>query len=242
MAKGIDILLDKELLSRGFEHYHKLDLDTASWLVFGASGSGKSVLVKSIVGRIGLHIPTAKAMVCDGKADDYTFLRGIEGARHYEFLDTATGLSAFYSKFERRLSGEDESRDLRLLVIEEWGSFLRAVEEIDKKAAKTATAQLFWLTSQGRSYNVHVLLSVQRPDATLLSGFRENFTTVIGLGRISTEAAKMVGFSDFDNFEKNGGGQGVGYLLSDTGFFRVQVPRIKDFDKLHKAITAAVTR
>lgn len=125
--ESIDLAYDKEMLDMGIKTYVPLKLNTASWLVFGASGSGKSVLVKSLIARISLHISDAKVTVCDGKADDYTFLRDIPNARHYEYLDIAEGLTEFYSEFESRLKG-DETRTFRLIVIEEWSSYLRTME------------------------------------------------------------------------------------------------------------------
>lgn len=238
----IEILLDKTLLDQGFEYYHKLHLNTASWLVFGPSGSGKSVFVKSIIGRLALYVPDSKVTICDGKADDYTFLRGIPDARYFEYTDMSKGLAQFYSSFQDRLTGKDRERTFRLIVLEEWGSYLRIMEELDKKAAKVSQAQLFSITSEGRAYNTHALLSVQRPDASLLTGFRENCTTVVGLGRISSEAARMVGFNEFDEFDGKESNQGVGWLLSEEGLRHVQVPKICNFEKLHRAIQMAVTR
>ena len=237
----IDVLLDKNLLDIGIEHYYELPLQAASYLVFGPSGSGKSVLTKCIVGRIGLYLPDVKVSICDGKADDYTFLRGIAGARHYEFLGIREGLADYYTDFESRLNGSPD-RSYRLMVLEEWGSFYRSMEVTDKKAAQTSLSQLFSITSMGRSYNIHALLSVQRPDASLLSGFRENFTVVCGLGRISPEAARMVGFNEYPAFDNEKSGKGVGWYLTDEGLKQVQVPIVKNWDKLHNAIKIAVTR
>lgn len=238
----IEILLDKTLLDQGFEYYHKLHLNTASWLVFGPSGSGKSVLVKTIIGRLALHVPDSKVTICDGKADDYKFLRDVPDARYFEYTDMSKGLAQFYSSFQDRLTGKNPEKTFRLIVLEEWGSYLRIMEEMDKKVAKTSQAQLFAITSQARSYNMHALLSVQRPDASLLTGYRENLTTAIGLGRISSEAARMVGFNEFDEFDGKDSNQGIGWLLSEEGLHHIQVPKIRNFEKLHRAIQMAVTR
>lgn len=240
---SIDILLDKKCLEMGIERYHKLSLNTASWLVFGPSGSGKSVLVKTIIGRLSVHFPDAKAKVtvCDGKADDYTFLRGTPGARYYEFMGIKDGLTAFYQEFEDRLKGNPD-RSPRIIVLEEWGSYLRMMEATDKKAAQVSLSQLFSITSQGRAFNVHALLSTQRPDSSLLTGFRENLTVVVGLHRISPEAARMVGFNEYPNFNNEECGQGIGWLLTDNGLASVCVPQVQNFQKLHEAIKDAVTR
>lgn len=89
---------------------------------------------------------------------------------------------------------------------------------------------------------MHALLSVQRPDASLLTGYRENLTTAIGLGHISSEAARMVGFNEFDEFDGKDSNQGIGWLLSEEGLHHIQVPKIRNFEKLHRVIQMAVTR
>ena len=250
----INLALDKPLWDAGIRYNHKLNLASASWLTFGPSGSGKSVLNKLIAGRIASipdtgfdTAPNARARVtiCDGKADDYTFLRDVPNARYYEYLDVQNGLTTFFNEFEDRLHGNPD-RSFRLIVLEEWSSYLRVLENSGKEgaqAAKTSLSQAFSITSQGRAYNTHCLFSVQRPDSQFLSGFRENLTTIIGLGRISPEAARMVGFNEYELFSNNNCGQSNGWLLDDTGkFAQIIVPRVKDFNKLHRAITDVVTR
>jgi len=244
----IDIVLDRDLLEHGIRFYRHLNLDTPSWMFFGESGSGKSVLTKSVIGRIALkHSKTNnnrgfQVTICDGKADDYRFLRGIPNARFFEGLSTAKGVDFYYKQFEERRNDIDTSRDFRLLVAEEWSTFLTEIEIDDKKKYKECFSNMFALTSQGRSFNMHVLLSVQRPDSTFMTGFRENLTTVIGLGKyISPEAAKMAGFNNFKEFSNAGGGKSQGYMRSEDGFFRIQVPKITNFDYLHEKIIEAVT-
>lgn len=116
---------------------------------------------------------------------------------------------------------------------------------LGRELRKVATliSQLFSIASQGRAYNCHALVNLQRPDATFLEGFRENFSVVIGLSRISPEAAKMVGFTDYPEFSGINCGQSVGWMLTDEGILsQVRVPHIREWDNLHNSIIAAVTR
>jgi hypothetical protein len=241
----INVALDKPLWDAGVKFYHTLSLSSASWLVFGASNSGKSVLVKTIVGRCA-SIPGARVTICDGKAFDYRFLRNVDGARYFEHVDCSRGLHEFFREFTERMTDADaESYSPRIIVLEEWSSFLRTLEadKETQKVAKQAMSELFSITSQGRAYNTHALVSLQRPDASFLSGFRENLTTTVGLGRISPEAARMVGFNEYAAFNNEFCNQGQGWLLDDTGkFAQIIVPRIQDFNKLHRAIVNVTTR
>jgi len=240
----VPIVLDERLVQAGIEQYLSLPLSSGSFLTFGPSNSGKTVLNKLIIGRITLTVPDATATICDGKAFDYAFIRDISNSRHFEYLGVCEGLSWFYREiFEPRLKGKSNDRSFQLIVLEEWSSFMRIQEEVNKPAAKTALSQLFSIVSQGRAYNCRALISCQRPDAAYTGGFRESLTSVIGLGRISTESAKMVGFNEFPEFNGISGGQGVGYMLTETGVLnKVRVPRINNFDRLHQTIIDAVTR
>jgi hypothetical protein len=241
-SSGVLLGYDLEHLQQGIRKELTLPLDSASYLTFGPSNSGKTVLNKLICGRLA-GIADAKLTICDGKAYDYRFLRGLENARHYEYLDVAIGLSDFFAEFESRLKGENSDNSYRLIVLEEWSSFLRVQEKLDKKVAEKSLTELFSVTSQGRAYNCHALVSLQRPDSAFLSGFRENLTCVCGLGKISPEAAKMVGFNEYPEFSGISGKQGQGWLLTEQGELnQIVVPRVKNFERLHDDIITVATR
>lgn len=241
----IDLVYDERLYQAGMLYYHKLSLSGGSYLTIGPSNSGKTVLNKLIIGRYASYasVPHARCYIGDGKAFDYRFLRGVPNARYGEYLGVGDILTAFFSEFERRLKGQTDDLYPMLLLLEEWPSYMKILEETDKKAAKTAMAQVFSIVSQGRAYNVKALISCQRPDSAFTGGFRESLTSVFALGRISSETAKMVGLNEFPNFSGISGGQGVGWMLSENGeIARIRVPYISNFQKLHDAIIDVVTR
>jgi hypothetical protein len=243
---------DYDLLQQGEKSELTLPLNSASYLTFGPSNSGKTVLNKLIcAGCSSIHDnEKAKVYIADFKAVDYRFLREIPNARYGEYLAMADILTSFYEEFERRQSGIDNDISYRLIILEEWSSYLRIQEQLDKKIpkgtqpiAQTSLAQLFSITSQGRAYNCHALVSLQRPDSQFLSGFRENLTFSCGLGKISPEAAKMVGFDEYNEFSGISGKQGIGWLLSEQGDLnQIIVPRVRKFDKLHDDIIRMVTQ
>jgi hypothetical protein len=239
---------DYDKLKFGIKSELSLPLDSASYLVFGPSNSGKTVLNKLICAGCA-DIEGAKLTICDGKSFDYRYLRGIEGARFHEGLALADGLTAFFEEMQSRKNG-NPALSYRLIVLEEWSTYLRVQENFDRKAPKgtppialNSLTQLFAITSEGRAYNFHALVSCQRPDSQFLSGFRENLTSICGLGRISPEAARMVGFNEYPEFSGISGKQGQGWLLTEQGELnKIIVPRVKDFDRLHADIITAVTR
>jgi hypothetical protein len=230
----VNISLDKKLFDLGIEYFHSLNLNTSSWLLAGASGSGKSVCGMNLINNIVSCVPDSRIWICDGKHDDYKFLGDIENSRYWGYLDMAVGVDNFYNMFSDRLTGQCNNRTHEIIVLEEWSSVLRMLEA-DKATtpkAKKMLSQAFSITSQGRAYGVHALFILQKPSMDFLSGFRENLTSVISLGRLSPEVAKMCGF-------------GVGWFLNDKNrLFQVKIPHFEanDFARFKKNIIKGTTR
>lgn len=233
----IDLALDSELLKDGIQHYHKWNYNKmAHMFVFGSTGSGKTYAVKLLLARISLHLNDASVILCDYKADDFNFLKGVPN--YYGFTDCATGLDRFYNEFQSRQSSEDTSRSFKLLVFDEWASFLNM---LDKKEADSARTKLSTLLMLGRSFNVHVLISQQRADAEYFAKSRDNFGIVIALGNISKESAAMFNF-DRDKLEPVSG-IGCGYMLSNgTNMKAIRVPMIRYHAKVERFIRKTVSQ
>ncbi|BDF72704.1 hypothetical protein CE91St41_36870 [Oscillospiraceae bacterium] len=204
-------------------------------LVIGATGSGKTYAVKLLLGKITAHIPGAKAILCDYKADDFRFLAG--SPRYYEFDGCTEGLNAFYGAFQARQRGDTPSRTFRLLVFDEWASY---VSMLDKKEAEEAKRKLATLLMLGRSFNFHVLVSQQRADAAYFSTARDNFNIVVALGNLSRESRDMF-FSGFKDEMGPVRRLGEGYMLTNGAELRhIQVPSVRNLDKLDAAIKRLV--
>lgn len=205
-------------------------------LIIGATGSGKTYAAKLLLGRIAAHIPEAKAILCDYKADDFRFLSG--SPCYYEFDGCTEGLNAFYAAFQARQRGDNPSRSLRLLMFDEWASY---VSMLDKKDAEEAKRKLATLLMLGRSFNFHVLVSQQRADAAYFSTARDNFNIVVALGNLSRESRDMF-FSGFKDELGPVRQVGEGYMLTNGAELRhIQVPRVRDPGKLDDAIRRLVT-
>jgi len=205
-------------------------------LVFGSTGSGKTYLVRLLLARIGLYLPDASVTLCDFKADDFRFCKG--APNYFEFLQCSDGLQHFYDEFEQRQSGQDTSRSFKLLLFDEWASFLTM---LDKKEAESARNKLSTLLMLGRSFNIHVLISQQRADAEYFAKSRDNFSIVIALGNISKESALMF------NFDRNNMtavlGRGYGYMLSSgTKMKAIKVPTVRDHMKVERYIRKVVSQ
>ncbi|MGF7050579.1 DNA segregation ATPase FtsK/SpoIIIE-like protein [Paenibacillus sp. DS2015] len=233
----LNLVFDYELWQEGIYHYCQWDYKKVPhMLVFGSTGSGKTYLVRTVLARVGLKIPDASTILCDYKADDFSFLRG--APNHFEFTQCSDGLDRFYNEFLRRQSGEDNSRSFKLLMFDEWASYLNMLE---KKEADSARAKLSTLLMLGRSFNVHVLISQQRADAEYFSKARDNFGLIIGLGNLSRESAAMF---NFDRDEMTAvSGMGCGYMMTNgTNMKAIRVPAVRDIAKIEKFIRKTVSQ
>jgi len=237
--KSIPIVLDKNLLDNGIKYYHRIKLqDYPHILSIGGTGSGKTYLNKTIIGKIVLRVPDSQITVLDFKGEDYNFAN--KSNRLYMFENCKVGLEKFYSDFKKRQKGTITSRNLKFLVVEELGSMLSFYDRKETEEIKKIIANLVLM---GRSFNVHCLISTQRPDAKLFSsGVRDNFSRIVALGNLSKEGKSML-FKDFEEKIEPVYSQGAGYLLiNNSDFYRIQVPEVSNVKKLEDAINLGLTR
>lgn len=203
-------------------------------LIIGSSGSGKSYASKILLARISKYIPDAKAIICDFKADDFKYL---EGERYYfSFEKCIDGLNCFYDAFEKRRSGQDESRTPRFLFFDEFASFSVFLEKKQSEEMKKKLAILMMLS---RSFNMHVIIAVQRGDAEYFQKTRDNFSVVIALGNISKESMAMFGFEKEYMMPAISIGEGNA-LFNGVGQYPIFVPAISSMTVVHEEIRKLV--
>jgi chromosomal replication initiation ATPase DnaA len=78
----INLMPDENFFLSGIAKYIKWNYQKFPHMViFGSTGSGKTYLLKILLGRIGLHIPNAELIICDYKSDeDFSFLDNSENS------------------------------------------------------------------------------------------------------------------------------------------------------------------
>lgn len=235
----VPLFLEADSLQGGREAPTLLAWDyvrNASVLVVGATGSGKSYGLSLLLGHLSYQVEDAKIVLCDYKHDDFRFLDGAE--RYYAFDRCSEGLDFFYSSFEKRQSDSNPSRSFRMLVFDEWASF---ISMLDKREADAAKKKLSTLLMLGRSFNYHVLVSQQRADAAYFNTARDNFSVICAMGNLSRESRDMF-FSGFKDELKPVRRIGEGYMLvNGAELHHFQVQRIGDHAKLEAAIRRLVT-
>ena len=205
-------------------------------VIFGSTGSGKTYLLKLILGRIALHIPDARMTACDFKGDDdFSFLGGC--ASFYRFTAVQNGLNSFHDLLHRRQGGEDKTKH-HFLVFDEYASFLNSLDKKQAEAAKQALASILMI---GRSFNLHVILSQQRLDAMYFGNARDNFSAIIGMGKLSRESADMI-FADYKDVLNRNKPRGEGSCLLGNDFYDIVVPCIRDIRNLNATIRKSVLR
>lgn len=236
--RTIKLVPDETFLKSGITRYIEWDYLRYPHLVcFGSTGSGKTYFLKIMLGRIGKNIPYSSIILCDYKGDDdFSFAENNE--KFYRFTNCMTGLENAVEILENRQNKKDSDKHFFALVFDEWASFINS---LDKKQADHAKQCLGMLLMLGRSFNIHVIISQQRLDATYFNSSRDNFSVVIGMGTLSKESIEMM-FSEYKDVLDRNKSQGHGSVIIGNQFFEIAVPSVYDVNKMHSAILTALCR
>lgn len=243
----IPLFFDADALQEGKKEYVHWDTAKAPHaIIFGQTGSGKSYGARLLLGRVSAHLASAKAVICTykgGPDNDFSFLRDIPNARYFEYQRCREGFDFFYHSFQTRQSGDNLSRSFRLLVFDEWASYLISLSAsaLDRKAGlqEQEVQRLGHILMLGRSYNYHVLIIQQRGDSSFFATARDNLNLAVGLGALSKESKRMF-FSNFKDEMAPVQEQGEGYMSVNGTLHHIQVPTVRDAAKLNEAIRRLV--
>ena len=236
----IPFVYNAQLVERGIKAYISIDLDThCHWLCVGATGAGKSYALALMLGKIAKYESAARLVVCDFKKASFGWLDGRDG--FYGYTTVADGIDAVYHEFQQRLELNDNTRNAQRIVcvVDEYAAL---ISFLDKKAADEVKRKIAEILMMGRSLGVHLIIGIQRADAEFFkSGARDQFGAVLMLGNLSKEQKQMLA-PDYRDEMTATNQRGQGYLLLDgQGICRVQVPRVTDVDKLHRAIASRLS-
>lgn len=230
--KTIKLVIDDSFLELDIKKYTKWDFEKYPHaVIFGPTGSGKTYLVKLVLGRLAKNISGVELVICDYKSDkDFSFLNNANN--FYRFDECEQGLNYVLQKLQKRQLGEDESRHAIFLMFDEWSSY---INNLEKKVSEIEKKKLATLLMLGRSFNIHVIISQQRLDASYFNASRDNFSLVIGMGRLSKESIEMM-FSDFKDEIQKDKDRGEGTMLIGNNLKNIIVPQIKDINMLNNII------
>lgn len=204
-------------------------------LVVGATGTGKTVAIKTVMCKIAKYVPNAVFSTLDFKECEFAELAGLPG--YYGYTDCAKGLDHFYNSFKAQQAiGKPSSP--HYLVIDEWGAFILSQEKKTAERLKSMLAELLML---GRSYRYIVICGLQRADAAHFpAGARDQFRAIVALGNLSKEQKNML-FPDEKERMTAQNGVGEGYLAIDgKPIEQVKIERVADVGSLDRAIRKAM--
>lgn len=179
-------------------------------LVAGETGGGKSVTLRALVVEAALR--RFEVRIADPKRVEMMGLRGWPGVAEVatdieDMIDLIERMHAVmderYAEIEARRVPKDSHRPILLVVdeVHEWIERANAWWKANKEKGQTGTVhpvveQWRSILRLGRTARIHVLVGIQRPDASIFGGAaRDLCKTRIGLGAMSQEGAKMM-FND----------------------------------------------
>lgn len=199
-------------------------------LITGSSGSGKSQTVLFLMGKLLQADPGISLYFCDFKSsEDFVFLKGYPG--YYTGKDCLQGIRDYYDQFTRvRENGRPGRR--HILIFDEYPAcvnYLQMKDKADKtKNANDVLNSVAEILMLGRGIRFGIWIVTQRADSSLFAnGARDNFMTVIGLGRLSKEQKGMVFPGQEIPDDVMGAGEGM--LLADgRDIVSVKYPLIKN--------------
>ena len=239
----IKVGFNSELLRMGIRQYVEINLAKNPHLALvGNTGSGKSYALSQILGRVGL-IEGSQIWLADFKnSEDYIIAPDPARHRWYGRETYAQAITDFEAVVNARIQAEnrDFCRDLRVLCLEEYGSFLNSLDKKESEVIKKSVASILF---QARFVNCFIFLCSQRIFAEqLIFGSRDSLCNVILLASPSRQSLQA--FLDAEDYkEMKALGQGEGYLIREGKKpLEITVPTITKSEKLQTAILKAVTR
>lgn len=204
-------------------------------LFTGSTGSGKTTFVKYVLSNI---LRYYEVNCIDGKSIDY--IKYSDYFKKYESVLNKENCISMIKKFNDEMLDrftylqeikEDNIYDKNIyqpkfLMIDEYTSF---IESLDKKTKAEILNLIGNIARLGRAVGMILILLMQRPDTTFLSGeIRNNFLLRVVLGPNGNEIYRMM-FDTADDFENNMK-IGQGYARVGGKQYIISVPYVKSIE------------
>ncbi|WP_455145339.1 type IV secretory system conjugative DNA transfer family protein [Streptococcus constellatus] len=236
-SDGIEAFLSKKALDLGIHSPAPLPLISPPHLAcFGTSGSGKTYASKLLLAKISKYFNSC-CVIADYKSDiDFEFLKNEDFCFRYREVGRWFDLGIHL--LSNRQLGIDPLRIPIVLFQDEMAAYLTS---LTKKERDERIHQLSQLLMLGRSFNIFVWISQQRPDSEYFGKARDNIGSKIVLGKISKEVLNMV-FPDNKEEVTAQNPRGIGYVTIDgRGTEQIVCPKY-NVAKAEQTILQAVRR
>jgi len=228
-SKGIALGYNADFYKAGFYEWVRwCYASNPHLLISGASGSGKTYALLQILARI--ERIGGSTFVCDYKNDDsLSFLKGNQF--YYNFSACMNGLEQAVEILQTRQNGAECNKPF-FLVFDEWSAYLNS---LDKKASEQEKQKLAMLLQLGRSLNVQIIMSLQRPDAQNFGNSRDNFSTIMTMAKISKEVSGML-YSEFSDELVRVKPRGQGSAIVGSSLYNIIVPPVRNVRRMQTLI------
>ncbi len=163
--------------------------DVAHILVAGSTGSGKTVLLRSMIMSLALrHSPrSAQMLLIDPKSRGFSLLAGLPHLIRPVVTQPEQAVLALDEAVVEMEARDREKRQRPLLVI-----VIDELADLRMVGGKQVERSLTRLTQRGREAGVHVIVATQRPAATIMGGLIKANLPVRLVGAVaSPEDAKV---------------------------------------------------
>jgi len=211
-------------------------------LICGMSESGKTYAEQCYIAKMILAQPSGEYWFADYKGDDtFDYLRGCP--RYRSFKNTLEALDAVYNRLYARMSGEDDARHPVTLIWDEYMANVLALISEDKKNAAVVMNKVSEILLMGRSMNVRLVCSCQRPDAIAFPvGSRLNYGAIVVLGAYIRSIYDMVMPDHIEQVEGRVFERGEGtVLLQGIRLHFVKVPAVQDYERMRGIVKGALS-
>lgn len=205
-------------------------------LLCGMSGAGKSYALLRTLALIIKTIPTCEIHFGDYKQEEaFSFLRR-ETLRYYGFHTVTDAINLVYNRLQARITNTDTTKNPVILVIDEYVAYMASLQNTDKKMASSIMSKIAEILLMGRSLDIRIICTCQRPDAVIFPlGSRSNYGIIICLGASlkSTYEMLLPSAEYFDEIGDRTFSQGEGIMLIQNSELRfIKIPQIDNMDKV----------
>ncbi len=208
----------------------------AHMIIAGATGGGKSTLVRSMIMHISAFV-LAEMILVDLKSGlEFGPLQELRGVTHFgDDIKTAISLISLVEEISKErlrklratsckdISAYNSSNKTKMkrifFIIDEFAD-LSAIRK--KKDEEHPIDTLIELARKTRAVGIHLVLATQRPDAKVLTGeLKANFTAIVGLRTTNAVNSRII--IDQNGLEELSRGESISLLDGQVTEFRGQL-------------------
>ncbi len=204
--------MKKQWTTPGGEYYEHIEHMTQQHhlLIAGCSGSGKSVLINTLIHTLLLESPaTVKLMLIDPKRVELSGYRRLPhtisyASEHSDIIkllqEAVNTMEDRYKAMQRKSLREFDGAHI-YIIFDEFGDLMTT-------SKKQVEPLIIRLSQLGRAARIHLILATQNPSRqTITAGIKVNVTSAVALRcREALESRMIIGSKGAETLPKHGHG------------------------------------